>query len=87
MDAERSVVVAKVGDSIKAKRSDSSGDMERFELMELVLMSEHESKDAAEAAAAVRRANDDGWSYSVLSRREYDEAMRQAAEKEVNRNA
>ena len=38
MDANKWVVVANVGESVQATRSDSSGDMEQLELMELVLM-------------------------------------------------
>ena len=41
------VVVAKVGESVAAKRTDSCGDMEQLELMELILVSEHETKVAA----------------------------------------
>jgi len=79
MDANKWVVVANVGESVQATRSDSSGDMEQLELMELVLMSEHASKEAAEAEAAARRPQKDGWAYSVLPRREYD-ARTQATE-------
>lgn len=71
MDVDNWVVVANVGDSVQATRSDSSGDMEQLELMELVLVSEHASREAAEADAAERRAQMDGWAYSVLPKREY----------------
>ncbi len=71
MDENTFVVVANVGASVQATRSDSSGDMEQLELMEFVLMSEHASQEAAEAEAAARRAQRDGWTYSVLPKREY----------------
>jgi hypothetical protein len=72
MCANRWVVVADVGMSVSSTRSDTSGDMEQFELMELILMSEHESKEKAEAETSARRAQKDGWVYLVLSRHEYD---------------
>ena len=50
------VVVAKVGESVAAKRTDSCGDMEQLELMELILVSEHNSKEAADQACAARGA-------------------------------
>ena len=78
MDTNSWVVVADVGDSVPAARSDSSGDMEQLELMELVLMSEHASREAAEADAWTRRAQMDGWAYSVMSRSEYDVKTRAA---------
>ena len=86
MHADKWVVVAKVGDSIEAKRSDSSGDMEQFELMEVVLLSDHENKEAAEAAAAARRAKEHGWTFSVLPRCEYDDIMRRASGKRGENN-
>ena len=76
MNTSTWVVVANIGESAPATRSDSSGDMEQLELMELVLMSEHESKEVAEEAAAARRAQKDGWAYSVLPRRDYDAKVR-----------
>lgn len=72
------VVVANVGGSAPATRSDSSGDMEQLELMELVLMSEHQSRESAETDAKARRAQMDGWSYSVLPRSDYDAKTRAA---------
>jgi hypothetical protein len=63
------VVVAKVGESVAAKRTDSCGDMEQLELMELILVSEHETKVAAEQAAKAKRVSKDGWRYAVMSRR------------------
>ena len=66
------VVVADVGKSASAVRSDSSGDMEQFELMDLVLMSEHESKETAEAETTARRMQKDGWAYFTLPWVEYD---------------
>ena len=75
MSANTWVVVADVGKSVPATRSDSSGDMEQFELMELVLMSEHESKETAETETWARQAQKDGWVYLVLSRREYDDRV------------
>lgn len=72
MDIDNWVVAAKVGESVAATRTDSCGDMEQLELMELILMSEHNTKEAAESAAAARRAHKDGWVYTVLSRRDYD---------------
>ena len=65
------VVVAKVGESVAAKRTDS-GDMEQLELMELILVSEHETKVAAEQAAKAKRIAKDGWRYAVMSRRDYE---------------
>ena len=78
MDTNSWVVVASVGDSVQATRSDSSGDMEQLELMEFVLMSEHASREAAEADAWARRAQMDGWAYAVMSRSEYDVETRAA---------
>ena len=72
------VVAAKVGESIAAKRTDSCGDMEQLELMDLILISDHDAKEAAEQACAARRADKDGWAYSVLSRRDYDARTRTA---------
>lgn len=80
MDANIWVVVANVGASVQATRSDSSGDMEQLESMELVLMSEHASREAAEAEAAARRAQQDGWTYLVLPKHEYT-ARAQAPER------
>ena len=68
----RWVVVANVGASLAAKRTDSCGDMEQLELLELILVSEHTTKLVAQDAAAAKRASQDGWVYSVLSRYEYD---------------
>ena len=70
------VVVAKVGESSAAKRTDSCGDMEQLELMELILVSDHDTKFAAEQAAAERRANKDGWLYVAMSRRDYEASVR-----------
>ena len=55
-----------------AKRTDSCGDMEQLELMELILVSEHKTKVAAEQAAKAKRAGKDGWRYAVMSRRYYE---------------
>ena len=68
MKRNRWVVVAKVGPSAAAKRTDSCGDMEQLEMMEYLLVSDHDTKASAEQAAAVRRANNDGWRYAVISR-------------------
>jgi hypothetical protein len=65
------VVVARVGGSKAAKRTDSCGDMEQLELMEFILVSEHETKKAADEAAAAKRARKDGWRYVVMSRHDY----------------
>ncbi|HEX2842894.1 hypothetical protein [Hyphomicrobium sp.] len=75
MDANTWVVVANVGASAPAARSDSSGDMEQLEMMEFVLMSEHVSREAAEEDAMTRRAQQDGWTYLVLPKREYGASM------------
>ena len=72
MGANTWVVVADVGKSAAAMRSESSGDMEQLELTDLVLMSEQESKECAEAEASAKRMQNDGWVYLVLPRREYD---------------
>ncbi len=69
------VVVAKVGESIAAKRTDSCGDMEQLELMEFILVSDHETNNEAEQAAAERRANKDGWMYVVMSRRDFEASV------------
>ena len=66
------VIVAKVGESVAAKRTDSCGDMEQLELMELILVSEHKTKVAAEQAAKAKRAGKDGWRYAVMSRSYYE---------------
>lgn len=78
MDTNTWVVAANVGGSVPATRSDSSGDMEQLEQMDLVLMSEHADREAAEADAAARRAQKDGWAYSVMSRNDYDAKTRAA---------
>ena len=70
------VVVAKVGESIAAKRTDSCGDMEQLESMELILVSEHETEKAAELACATKNASKDGWAYVVSSRRDCDARTR-----------
>jgi hypothetical protein len=72
MKSDNWVVVAKVGPSRAAQRTDSCGDMEQLELMELILVSEHATKVAAQEDAAVRRASKDGWRYAVMTRRNYD---------------
>jgi len=72
---EKWVVVAKVGQSAAAKRTDSSGDMEQLESMELILVSEHGTKAAAEQDARVRRARKDGWRYAVMSQSDYTRAV------------
>jgi hypothetical protein len=66
------VVVAKVGESGAAKRTDSCGDMEQLELMELILVSEHDTKEEAEAVASRRQSDIDGWLYAVMLRAEYE---------------
>ena len=71
MKEQKWVVAATVGESVAAKRTDSCGDMEKLELMELILVSEHDTKEAAEQVCAERRAGKDGWAYLVLSRRDY----------------
>jgi hypothetical protein len=75
MSTNRWVVVAEVGASTAATRTDSCGNMEQLELMELILVSKHPTKAAAEQAAAARKSRDDGWVYTVLSRHEYDARM------------
>ena len=69
------VVVAKVGESNAAKRTDSCGDMEQLELMELILVSNHDTNDEAEQAAVERRGNKDGWLYVVMSRRDFEASV------------
>ena len=68
----RWVVVANVGQSVAAKRTDSCGDMEQLELMDLIVVSEHETKTAAEQEAHARSALHDDWAYGVMSRYDYD---------------
>ena len=72
MDTDKWVVAARVGESAPALRTDSSGDMEQLELMEFIALSEHDTKQDAEWAAEIRNARNDGWVYTVLSRRDYD---------------
>jgi hypothetical protein len=72
----RWVVVAKVGSSPASKRTDSCGDMEHLEMMEFLLVSEHDTKDSADHAAEMRRASNDGWRYAVISRRAYDASVK-----------
>lgn len=79
--SDKWVVVAKVGSSSAAKRTDSSGDMEQLELMELILVSEHDTRQAALQDAAARRAKKDGWRYAVMTRRSYDEEARPTSPK------
>jgi hypothetical protein len=55
-----------------APRLRKCGDMEQVELMELILVSEHETKVAAEQAAKAKRIAKDGWRYAVMSRRDYE---------------
>lgn len=69
------VVVAKVAGSVAAQRTDSSGDMEQLELMELILLSEQRTRTEAERDAAARRAAKDGWIYTVMTRRDYEAAI------------
>jgi hypothetical protein len=75
MKRNRWVVVAKVGPSPAAKRTDSCGDMEQLEMMEFLLVSEHDTKNSADQAAEARRASNDGWRYAVVSRRAYDASL------------
>ena len=75
MKRNRWVVVANVGSSPAAKRTDSSGDMEQLEMMEFLLVSEHDTKNSADLAAEVKRASNDGWRYAVISRRAYDASL------------
>lgn len=70
------VVVAKVGESAAAKRTDSCGDMEQLELMDVILVSDHDTKEAAEQLCATKLADNDGWAYAVLSRNDYDSRTR-----------
>ena len=72
MKSNKWVVVAKVGESIAAKRTDSCGDMEQLEQMDLILVSEHDMQEAAEQICAAKLAENDGWAYGVLSRGDYD---------------
>ncbi len=73
------VVVAKVGPSQAAARTDSSGDMEQVELMDVIEISWHASRAAADSALAEKRGGNDGWTYAVMSRRDFDETSAQAA--------
>ena len=72
MDTGKWVVAARVGESAPALRTDSSGDMEQLELMEFIGLSEHDTKQDADRAAEIWNARNDGWVYTVLSRRDYD---------------
>ena len=75
MKRNRWVVVAKVGPSPAAKRTDSCGDMEQLEMMEFLLVSEHNTKNSADQAAEATRASNDGLRYAVISRRAYDASL------------
>lgn len=75
MDTNKWVVVADVDHSAAAKRTDSCGDMEQMEAMDLIVMSEHEDKQTAERDAAARGGRHDGWTYAVMSRLDYDGRM------------
>ena len=81
MKGDKWVVVARVGQSSAAQRTDSCGDMEQLELMELILVSEHDTREAARQGAATLRARKDGWRYAVMTRRHYDAEMRPTAPK------
>jgi len=72
MKGNQWVVAAKVGDSVAAKRTDPSGDMETLELMELILVSQHETRPEAEQAARSKRSARDGWVYIVMRKRDFD---------------
>jgi hypothetical protein len=76
MKTDKWVVAVNVSKSAAARRTDSSGDMEQLELLELILVSEHDTKSAALKDAALRRARKDGWRYVVMSRRDYDSKSR-----------
>jgi hypothetical protein len=76
MKTNKWVVAVNVSKSAAARRTDSSGDMEQLELLELILVSEHDTKSAALQDAAKRRARKDGWRYVVMSRRDYDSKSR-----------
>lgn len=76
MHANKWVVVARVGESAAAKRTDSCGDMEELELMEFILVSEHKTKVAAQQVVASREAQRDGWVYLVMTRRDYETRAR-----------
>lgn len=71
MDAKEWVVIADVGASRPATRTDSCGDMEQLESMDFIPVSEHDTKEAADQACVARRSSNDGWAYLVLSRRDY----------------
>lgn len=66
------VVVAKVADSAAAKRTDSCGDMEQLEMLELIHVSDHVTREAADKAAAGKTVENDGWTYAVMSRADFD---------------
>lgn len=72
MSRDQWIVVAKVGDSVAAARTDASGDMEQLELMELIVVSTHDTKRAAEQAATHQRAMNKGWTYTVMRKRDYE---------------
>lgn len=75
MNDDRWVVAAVVGQSCAAKRTDSCGDMEQLELMEYILVSEHDTRPLADEAATTKRASGDGWQYVVMPRRDYDASV------------
>ncbi len=68
-------VVAAVGQSRAAKRTDSCGDMEQLEAMEYILVSEHDTRQSAEDAAAAKRAAGDDRQYTVMPRRDYEASV------------
>ena len=73
MNKDKWIVVADVGASVSAARTDSCGDMEQLEQMELILVSHHDTKEAADQACVSKQTSTDGWAYSVISRTDYDQ--------------
>jgi hypothetical protein len=78
-DRQDWIVVANVGQSRGAARTDASGDMEQMELMDVIEISRHASRAAAERAAQEKNDRRDGWTYAVMSRQDFDAVTTQAA--------
>jgi hypothetical protein len=71
MSQDQWIVAAKVGGSVAA-RTGASGDMKQLALMELILVSTHDTKQAAERAAAHQQATNEGWVFTVMRKRDYE---------------
>jgi hypothetical protein len=55
--------------------------MEQLELLEFILVSEHDSRKLAEKAASAKRASKDGWKYAVMRKSDYETGQGRQAPK------